>query len=88
MCGLNDTEKSTVFLLRQGLPSMSLIMAGSVTVDILQYFAFAVHMAQEVAYVFGRPSIFNEDGALTEAGEREVMLYLGSMLGVTAAILV
>ncbi|MCV3296572.1 hypothetical protein NRF22_05520 [Oenococcus kitaharae] len=82
---LNDTEKSTVFSFAAGLPSMPLIMAGSATADILQYFAFAVRMAQEVAYVFGRPSIFNEDGALTEAGEREVMLYLGAMLGVAAA---
>ncbi|EHN58179.1 hypothetical protein [Oenococcus kitaharae] len=82
---LNDTEKSTVFSFAAGLPSTPLAMAGTATADILQYFAFAVRMAQEVAYVFGRPSIFNEDGALTEAGEREVMLYLGAMLGVAAA---
>lgn len=82
---LNDTEKSTVFSFAAGLPSNPVMMAGTATADILQYFAFAVRMAQEVAYVFGRPSIFNEDGALTEAGEREVMLYLGAMLGVATA---
>ncbi|MHA5207634.1 hypothetical protein R5R49_08800 [Oenococcus oeni] len=47
MWDLNDTDKSTVFLLRQGLPSMSLMMAGSATVDILQYFAFAVRMTKK-----------------------------------------
>ncbi|MHA5099202.1 hypothetical protein [Oenococcus oeni] len=65
---LNDAEKSTVFSFAAGLPSNPVMMAGTATADILQYFAFAVRMAQEVAYVFGRPSIFNEDGALTEAG--------------------
>ncbi|MDN6900670.1 hypothetical protein EVC35_06585 [Oenococcus sicerae] len=68
-----------------GLPSNPAVMAGTATADIMQYFAFAVRMAQEVAYVFGRPSIFNEDGALTDAGQREVMLYLGSMFGIAAA---
>ncbi|MHA5123187.1 hypothetical protein R5Q06_03215 [Oenococcus oeni] len=82
---LSDTEKSTAFSFAAGLLSNSVIMSGSATADILQYFAFAVRMAQEAAYVFGRPSIFNENGALTEAGERGVMLYLGAMLGVAAA---
>ncbi|MFT8703720.1 MAG: hypothetical protein ABF755_03030 [Oenococcus oeni] len=82
---LNDTEKSTAFSFAAGLPSNPVMMAGTATAGILQYFAFAIRMAQEVAYVFGRPSIFDEDGVLIEAGEREVMLYLGVMLGIAAA---
>ncbi|UCU87416.1 hypothetical protein J3U91_01609 [Oenococcus oeni] len=78
-------KKVRLFLLLLGLPSNPVMMAGTATADILQYFAFTIRMAQEVAYVFGRPNIFDEDGVLTEAGEREVMLYLGAMLGVAAA---
>lgn len=80
-----DTEKSTVASFLTGLPSNPAVMAGSSAVDIAQYFAFALRMAQEISYIFGKQDLFDNNGDLSENGERDIILYLGVMLGVSAA---
>lgn len=82
---ISDTEKSTAASFAAGLPSNLAIMIGAGTADVVQYYAFALRMAQKIAYVFGQPSIFNSDGSVTEEGERDIMLYLGAMFGIAAA---
>lgn len=82
---ISDTEKSSVASFVAGLPSNVLIMAGTGTADVIQYYAFALRMAQKIAYIFGQPSVFNDDGSISEDGKRDITIYLGVMLGVAAA---
>lgn len=82
---LRDTEKSSAASFVAGLPSNPIVMAGTGTADVMQYFAFALRMAQEIAYIFGQKDLFDDNGSLSEDGERDIILYLGAMLGVSAA---
>lgn len=82
---MNNTTKSTALSFAAGLPSNPFAVLPASGADIAQYYAFALRMAQEVAYVFGRPQIFAEDGDLSPEGERDIMVYFGVMLGVALA---
>ncbi|MFD1466055.1 hypothetical protein ACFQ4L_08265 [Lapidilactobacillus mulanensis] len=82
---LRDAEKSTFFSFAAGLPSNLVTLVPAGAADIAQYFAFSIRMAQEIAYIFGQPSIYNDDGNLLEDGKRDLLIYLGIMLGVAAA---
>ena len=82
---MSDTRKSTAISFAAGLPANPFVVIPASGADIAQYYAFALRMAQEVAYVFGRPQVFAEDGDLTSEGERDIMIYFGVMLGVAVA---
>jgi hypothetical protein len=82
---MHDTEKTSAISFAAGLPSNIAVAAGTGTVDIVQYYGFALRMAQKIVYIYGQENLFAEDGTLSEAGERDVMIYLGVMLGVASA---
>jgi hypothetical protein len=82
---MHDTEKTSAISFAAGLPSNIAIAAGTGTADLVQYYGFALRMAQKVAYIYGQENLFTEEGTLSEDGERDVMIYLGVMLGVASA---
>lgn len=82
---LRETEKSTAASFIAGLPSNIAVMAGTGTADVAQYFAFVIRMSQEIAYTFGKPSIFDENNEFITEGQRDFLLYLGAGLGVSVA---
>ena len=64
-------------------------MAATVPVDVAQFYGFALRIAQEIAYLYGKKDLWKE-GVLDENEVRsELLLYLGTMLGVsgTAALM-
>lgn len=71
-----------------GLPG-GIAMAATVPLDVAQFYGFALRIAQEIAYLYGKKDLWKE-GVLDENEVRsELLLYLGTMLGVsgTAALM-
>ena len=81
---LGTTLKSTGASFLVGLPG-GLAMAVTIPTDILQFYAMALKMAQEIAYLYGAEDLWkggaSEDGEATD----RLILLLGVMLGVTGA---
>ena len=82
---MHDAEKTSAISFAAGLPSNLVVAAGTGPADLIQYYGFALRMAQKVAYIYGQENLFTEEGTLSEDGKRDVMIYLGVMLGVASA---
>ncbi|MDH2998733.1 hypothetical protein A1D22_02705 [Pasteurellaceae bacterium LFhippo2] len=67
-----------------GLPG-GLAMAATIPADTAQFFGFSLRLAQEIAYLYDTPDFW--DGELLDDNrvKTELMLYLGTMLGVGGA---
>ena len=61
-----NTEKSTTASVVAGLPSNPLVMAGTFTADMVQYYGFALRMAQQLGYLYGVSDLLSDEGNLTE----------------------
>lgn len=92
----NSTRKSTVASFAAGLPSNIAVTVAASVADIGQYFAFALNMAQKIAYLFGENQLFTTfdpkedmlktDGtSIPESAQERMIAYLGAMLGVSGA---
>lgn len=92
----NSTRKTSVASFAAGLPSNIALMAAAATADVVQYFGFALNMAQKIAYLFGEDNLFaaytltgdmmKVDGeAVPEEAQARMIVYLGVMLGVSGA---
>ena len=64
-----------------GLPG-GFAMAATVPADVLQFFAINMKVAQEVAYLYGRKDLWNDDLFDEDAATGEIILFLGVMLGI------
>lgn len=62
----SSTRKTALTSFTTGLPSSIPLMAAAGTVDLVQYFGFALNLAQKIAYLFGEDEIFPKD--VTEVG--------------------
>lgn len=84
---INDsTTKTAVVSFVSGLPSNPVTMVAAGGADVVQYFGFALKLAQRLAYLFGEDELFDggQDEMSNEAKLR-VLAYLGAMLGVSGA---
>lgn len=92
----NSTRKSTIASFAAGLPSNIAATVVASAADIGQYFAFALNMAQKIAYLFGENQLFStfnpsddmlkSDGtSIPESAQERMIAYLGTMLGVNGA---
>ncbi len=80
------TNKTSVASFVSGLPSNPIAMVAAGGADVVQYFAFAINMAQQIAYLFGEAELFNNTGnQLTEDDKVRIIAYLGVMLGAGGA---
>lgn len=60
-------------------------MAVSIPTDVLQFFGMALRMAQELAYLYGEPDLW-EDGQIDDDKVRgQLIMYSGVMFGVSGA---
>ena len=67
-----------------GLPG-GFAMTATIPADMLQYYAVAIRLAQEISYLYGEEDIFNNGGIDDESVQNRLILYLGVMLGATGA---
>lgn len=67
-----------------GLPG-GLAMAATIPADTAQFFGFSLRLAQEIAYLYDTPDFWNGELLDDNRVKTELMLYLGTMLGVGGA---
>lgn len=68
-----------------GLPGNPVIAVAAGGLDVAQYFAFAINLSQQLAYLFGEDDLFEDGGDLSEAAQTRVIAYLGAMFGAAGA---
>lgn len=67
-----------------GLPG-GIAMAATIPADILQFYAVALRMAQELAYLYGEEDMWCDGTVDAEKVQNQLILYCGVMLGAVGA---
>lgn len=67
-----------------GLPG-GLAMAATIPADLLQFYAVALRMAQELAYLYGEADLWNGEFLDNDRVTNQLILYCGVMLGASGA---
>jgi len=82
----SNTTNTALISFATGIPSNPLVMFPAGGADIAQYFGFSIHMAQQIAYLFGEDNLFHSDSnELSEEAKIRVIAYLGVMLGASGS---
>ncbi|KQT72006.1 hypothetical protein [Microbacterium sp. Leaf436] len=80
-----ETSKVTGLSALAGIPG-GFAMIGTVPADLAQYMGHMLRISQKLAYIYGWPDLFAEDGdELDEATESMLILFVGVMFGVQIA---
>lgn len=82
----SSTISTSLTSFAAGLPSNPAIMVAAGGADVVQYFGFALNMAQQLAYLFGDDDLFSSDvDQLSEQTQIRIVVYLSAMLGVSGS---
>lgn len=89
----NSTRKTATASFLAGIPSNPVAMVALGAADVTQFFAFALNMAQKIAYIFGEDQIFSDkEDLVSKNGESlpedvqvRMIALLGGMMGVNGA---
>lgn len=82
-----NTRKTTSISFLTGLPGNPVLMVAGGSADVMQYFGYAIHMAQQIAYMFGEDDLFRgKTDHVSEEAKIRIIAYLGVMLGVSGAV--
>ena len=77
--------ESSAFSFLAGLPGGVVGIGVGLTADTVQYFAFALRLAQEIAYIYGVEDFWDDGVVDDEAVQSRLLLYLGVMFGISGA---
>lgn len=81
-----SAAKTSAASFAAGLPGNPAIMVAAGGADVVQYFGFAINLAQQIAYLFGEDDLFDDGvGQLSEEAQIRVIAYLGAMFGAAGA---
>lgn len=81
-----STTKTAAVSFISGLPSNPITMVAAGGADVVQYFGFAINLAQQLAYLFGEDSLFVDGSSeMPEEAKIRVLAYLGAMFGAAGA---
>lgn len=81
-----STGKTAAVSFVSGLPSNPVTMVAAGGADVVQYFGFALNLAQQLAYLFGEDDLFADGQTdMPESSKIRVIAYLGAMLGAAGA---
>lgn len=78
------TALSTGASFAAGLPG-GLAMAATIPADMLQFYGVSLRMAQELAYLYGEPDLWEKDLLDRDKVTNQLILYCGVMFGATGA---
>lgn len=82
---VNDrTVFSTAASFATGLPG-GLTMAAAIPADLLQFYAVALRLAQELAYLYGESDLWSGERPDDDRITNQLILYCGVMFGVSGA---
>jgi hypothetical protein len=79
-----ETSKVTGISTAAGIPGGWWVL-GTAPADMTQYIAHMLRIAQKLAYVYGWPDLFGGEGAMDEATEGILTLFVGVMVGAQVA---
>ena len=79
-----DTAVSTSASFAAGIPG-GIAMAATVPADMLQFYAVALRMAQELVYLYGEEDIWCDGAPDSDKVTNQLILYCGVMLGASGA---
>lgn len=80
----NRTLMSTAASFATGLPG-GLAMAATIPADMIQFYAVALRVAQEIVYLYGEKDIWNGSDLNMDMVTNQLILYCGVMLGAAGA---
>ncbi|WP_297008500.1 hypothetical protein [uncultured Corynebacterium sp.] len=81
----SNTTKTASVSFVAGLPANPAMMIPAGGADVVQYFGFAIRMAQQIAYLFGEDDLFGDSGEISEDAKIRVIALLGGMFGASGA---
>lgn len=82
----SSTNKTSITSFVSGLQSNPVIMVAAGGADVIQYFGFALNMAQQIAYLFGEDELFDgSSNQISEYAKVRIIAYLGAMFGAGGA---
>ena len=79
------TGASSVASFLAGLPG-GVALAATIPADVLQFFAMAVRLAQELAYLYGAEDFWKNGEIDNEKVRNQMVLYCGVMFGASGAV--
>lgn len=83
-CITNHTIKVTSISAAAGIPG-GLAMLGTLPADTAQYYWHILKLAQKLAYIYGYPSLLDDNGKLTDTAINILTVFVGVMFGVANA---
>lgn len=83
-CINSHTTKVTTISAVAGIPG-GFAMAGTIPADMTQYYWHVFVLAQKLAYLYGFPDLRDENGNLTDTASDMLTLFVGVMMGASAA---
>lgn len=83
-CINSHTTKVTTISAVAGIPG-GFAMAGTIPADMAQYYWHVFVLAQKLAYLYGFPDLKDENGNLTDTASDMLTLFVGVMMGASAA---
>lgn len=83
-CINSHTTKVTTISAVAGIPG-GFAMAGTTPADMTQYYWHVFVLAQKLAYLYGFPDLRDENGNLTDTASDMLTLFVGVMMGASAA---
>lgn len=78
------TLESSGFSFAAGMPG-GIAMAGTIPADLLQYYGFALRLAQEIAYLYGAEDLWSGGEIDSDKVMGTFIVYLGTMFGASGA---
>lgn len=79
------TSQSSAASFVAGIPG-GLAMAATIPADIMQFFGMALHLAQELSYLYGAQDLWNNGKLDDERVKSQLIMYCGVMFGVSGAV--
>lgn len=78
----NLTNQTSLISFAAGLPGNPFTAVAAGTADVVQYFGYALNMAQQIAYLFGEDNLFSDGNKeVSEEAQFRIVAYLGVMFG-------
>ena len=83
-CITNHTIQVTSISAAAGIPG-GFAMIGTLPADTAQYYWHILKLAQKLAYIYGYPSLLDENGNLSDTAVNVLTVFVGVMMGVATA---
>ena len=83
-CIASPTRNTTLLSAAAGLPG-GFSMVGTIPADLAQFYGHVLRLAQELAYIYGYPSLTDDNGELSEESKNILTLFVGVMSGIVVA---